>query len=261
MKPGRLLVGPAAYLLLTFCASTAPAQEKPHAVSTRITTAQVPFVGCESDGQVGPLIAPKGNTRSVKLPTRTAERLAYYQAKTGFGVLAPRGWHCFSTYGSNGSTLYVSPEAIHPPDLFSSDWHGFSSQVIQSSISVGGTSGRFSVARVIARVFPTYKAFVQDVIAEGIEPASSFPAGPYTADKLIHRSKSVIEFETPANSKGLGTDSLLQINSDPIRGVVLLFGAEPSLLHVSARLSPNNRDLTQTILTETEDEAAHLKNQ
>jgi hypothetical protein len=36
----------------------------------------------------------------------------------------------------------------------------------------GETSGRFRVARVIARVFPTQKAFADGVIKEGIEPAS-----------------------------------------------------------------------------------------
>ncbi|HUA18015.1 MAG TPA: hypothetical protein VMB25_04665, partial [Bryobacteraceae bacterium] len=56
-------------------------------------TARVPFVGCAADGQAGPVQAPKGHDREVRMGTRTAERLAYYK-DTGPGVLAPRGWHC-----------------------------------------------------------------------------------------------------------------------------------------------------------------------
>jgi hypothetical protein len=77
--------------------------------------------------------------------------------KRGLGVLAPRGWHCFSTYGSNGSNLFVSPVPIDGKALFSADWKGFMGDVVQLSVMDGGTSGRFEVAKVVARVFPAYK--------------------------------------------------------------------------------------------------------
>ncbi|HVN17333.1 MAG TPA: hypothetical protein VMU05_01125 [Dongiaceae bacterium] len=89
-----------------------------------------------------------------------AERLAYYKAEYGVGVLAPRGWHCFGTYGSNGATLYVSPDPINAADLLSTSWKGFAGPAIQISVAEGGTSGRFEVAKTIARVFPKHKAFV-----------------------------------------------------------------------------------------------------
>ena len=38
---------------------------------------------------------------------------------------------------------------------------------IQLSYSIGDTSGRFEVARIVARVFPKYQGYVQHVIAEG----------------------------------------------------------------------------------------------
>jgi hypothetical protein len=151
---------------------------------TQVAGSQVPFVGCESDGQVGPLKAPQGKAKRVALPSEIADRLAYYKAEEGFGVLAPRGWYCFSTYGSNGSTLYVAPEPMNGKVLLSSDWGGFAGQAVQVSVSIGDTSGRFAVARVIARVFPDRKEFVQDVIAEGIESAASFPLGPYPTDMV-----------------------------------------------------------------------------
>ena len=86
------------------------------------------------------------------------------------------------------------------------DWKGFTGSAIEIAVSSGGTSGRFEVAKVIARVFPAYKQFAQNVIAEGIEPASDFPSGPYSNDKLTYRAKNIVEFETPANTAGLGTD-------------------------------------------------------
>jgi hypothetical protein len=128
----------------------------------------------------------------------TAQRLAYYSAyydpKNTGGVLAPRGWHCFGIYGSNGATLFVTPQPIQSRDLLSDTWAGIGGPAIQVSVSIGDTSGRFDVARVITRVFPAQRAFVQRVINEGDEPASDFPSGPYPKDKLTSRSGKVVEF-------------------------------------------------------------------
>ncbi len=232
------------------------AQAKTPANQHGNAVAHIPFVGCASDGQVGPVDAPPRTSKAMVLPAGAAERLAYYKAKDGVGVLAPRGWHCFGTYGSNGETLYVSAETISTADLFSTDWKGFVGPVIQISSLVGDTSGRFAVARTIARVFPTRKAFVQDVIAEGIEPANSFPFGPYAGDVLNYRSKDIVEFQTPADTEGLGTASRLQKNESPISGVAILFGEEPNLLQLCVRLSPESRDLARFIIRQAEREVA-----
>ena len=48
------------------------------------------------------------------------------------------------------------------------------------------------------------RAFVDFVIAEGIEPKENFPAGPYPADKLTYKSPTLVEFATPAGKDGLG---------------------------------------------------------
>lgn len=210
---------------------------------------------------MGPLDAPAGQVPpALKLSVAAAQRLAYYKAENGIGVLAPRGWHCFSTYGSNGSSLFVSPEAINAATLFSAEWKGFAGPAIQISVADGGTSGRFQVAKVIARVFPDRRQFVRDVIAEGIEPAASFPAGRYPQDKLTYRSKSIVEFETPANAEGLGTASRLQSSSNPIRGVAILLSADDtSLIQLSARLPEQDRDLTTAILQQVEIEATAVQ--
>jgi hypothetical protein len=216
----------------------------------------VPFVGCASDGQAGPIAAPSGKSVTVAIPAATAQRLAYYKAEYRIGVLAPRGWYCFSIYGSSGIELFVTPNPIDTNGLFADDWKGFPGQVIELAFDNGGTSGRFEVAKVIARVFPEYKAFAQGVIAEGIEPASDFPSGPYPSDKLTYRGKSVVEFETPAKAQGLGTDSRLLMNASAIDGVAIVSGADTNLTLWTARVPVTEGDLIPAMVAQVEREAA-----
>jgi hypothetical protein len=203
--------------------------------------------------------APHGQLRPAAISVTAAKRLAYYKSQYGPGVLAPRGWHCFGMYGSNGSTLLITPEPISSARLFSRNSEGITGPAIQISLSNGDTSGRFSVAKIIARVFPTHKDFVEAVITEGIEPASSFPFGPYPGDTLNYRSNEVVEFKTPAMTEGLGTASRLSSDSSPISGVAILFGEEPNLVHLSLRLPPNDDDLSQVIIRQTERKSVEFR--
>lgn len=141
--------------------------------------------------------------------------------------------------------------------VFSEKWKGFSGPVVQISDSLGGTSGRFEVASIIARVFPSHKAFVRRVIAEGIETAADFPSGPYPKDKLRYRSKEILEFETPPQTEGLGTRSRLQKSDTGITGVEILLGPneELDLISLSVRLPQASEDLTRAIIQQTEHEA------
>jgi hypothetical protein len=118
----------------------------------------------------------------------------------------------------------------------------------------GETSGRFQVARVIARVFPTQKAFADGVIKEGIEPASDFPFGPYPTDTLKYHGDVTVEFQTPANTKGLGTEFGLQPNDQPISGVAAIKwdGEDIYLVCLTVRLMPDTRDLTTQIIQQFE---------
>jgi hypothetical protein len=218
-----------------------------------------PFVGCPSDGQLGPLDAPRGTAKGVRFSREIAQRLAYYKAEQGVGVLAPKGWYCFATYGSNGTSLYVSPLPLNSKLLLSDQWRGFTEPVIQVSDEAGDTSGRFAVARMIARVFPKHKAFVKSVIAERIEPSSNFPSGPYPNDKLVYKSSDVVEYRTPANTKGLGTQSRLLPSDLPISGVAILVGKTPDLLFLASRLPASMADLRSAILQQTEEDANHIE--
>jgi hypothetical protein len=213
---------------------------------------RVPFVGCASDGQVGPVDAPKGVSMSFPISPAAAKQLAYYQSANGPGVLGPRGWHCFDTYGSSGHALDISPEAIDDGRMMGTNWKGFSGPVIEFSWRYGDTSGRFAVAGIMARVFPGHEQFVQRVAAEGL--VQSFESGPYPADRLTYRGKNndMVEFQTPPNSKGLGTDGALQPNSSPVSGVAILFGSTPDLLLLQVRLPAELQPLANEIIHQTE---------
>jgi hypothetical protein len=247
MRSGYLALAAILFLASTI---TGEAAAPPQAVAV-----QVPFVGCKSDGQVGPLGAPAGRIATLDISPALARRLAFYKARGGWGVLAPRGWYCFGTYGSAGANLYVTPVPIETAKVLAYQWKGFSGQVIRVSYEYGGTSGRFGVADVIARVFPAYMVFVHDVIAENdsVGGASlSFHFGPYPHDKLKYVNNHTVEYETPANANGLGTFYQVQPNSEPIFGVAALVGHSPDLVFVAMRVPENDRDLRRPILEQVE---------
>ena len=217
---------------------------------------QIPFVGCESDGQGGSVDPPTGSPKTMTMLPSIAKQLAYYSAANGTGGLGPAGWHCFGTYGSSGTNLYISPDPIQDSDVMSGNWKGLTGPAIQIADEDGSTSGRFDVAAVIARVFPAHSAFVQSVIAEDIQPASSFPTGPYPGDKLTYVNNETVEFLTPPNTDGLGTHSQLVKGDQAIQGVAILFGPDTSLLQVSMRLPANLSGLSDAIIKQAQSDAA-----
>jgi len=212
---------------------------------------RVPFVGCAGDGQTGPVAAPKGAPKAVAIDAAAARQLAFYQAQDSFGVLAPKGWKCFYSYGSNGATLLVAPSgnlqnALDAP---------LTGSAVVARLDYGGTSGRFAVAKYSARLFPQLeRAFITSVIAEGIEPKENFTSGLYPADKTTYRGARLVEFETPADMDGLGTSGRLQKNSLPITGVAKLEGAPdgPDLFLLTVRLPANQAGLAQAIVSQAE---------
>jgi hypothetical protein len=207
----------------------------------------VPFVGCPSDGQTGPQAAPSGQPITLALAPATAGKLAYYSATNIGAVLAPVGWRCFGAYGSSGGSLYVAPGPINFNDVSGSGWAAGAGQAVEVSWVAGDTSGRFEVAQAIARLFPTQMAFARKVIAEGVEPASSFPTGPFLQDQLTRRGDNLVEYETPAGARGLGTTFSQLISGTAIDGVALLQGHTPDLVFLAARLPANEQGLVAVI--------------
>jgi hypothetical protein len=223
----------------------------------------VPYVGCPGDGQTGPYAAAKGSPKLVKLPPTTANQLAWYEYNGDaghFGTLGPRGWNCFATIGSNGWSLYIAPEPLDSSKLLEHiNWKGFRGPAIQFSGSVGGTSGRFEVAQVVARVFPAHRDYARSIIAEGFGPASDYPFGPFPSDHLTYKGKELVEFTTPAHQKGLGTMSWLLPSDQPITGFALLSigpDIDTDLLHLSFRLPPSLSFLAETLIQQAEADAS-----
>jgi hypothetical protein len=224
------------------------AQASVHA--QEIAAVSVPFVGCKSYGQVGPTEAPKGTSRPVPITAQEAQGLAYYRSAQGPAVLAPQGWYCLGISGSSGEGLNVSAQPI--------DGSALEGPAIEIFHSLGETLGRFEVAQLIARVFPDYKDFVSRTIKLFDFPAGRFTFGPYPNDVLTYKSNTIVEYNTPAQTEGLGTHSLLSKNANPIEGVAMLIGQvpeTPDLLLLSVRLPPELTGLTAAIVDEIERDA------
>jgi hypothetical protein len=209
-------------------------------------TQDIPFVGCKADGQVGPLPAPPMPIRMPFVPKAVANRLAYYEAQNTPGIVAPRGWSCFGYYGSSGGSLILQPGVtpVHDDLLNQSPIKRYG---IEIESSVSDTSGRFDVASVIARLFPTHKDFLGKVEGEGIMPSRDFPEGPFPADILTQYNDNDMSFETPANTIGLGTEQFwFKKNNQPIFGEISL--VDEGDLKIAMRLPPQDQALVPVIL-------------
>jgi hypothetical protein len=203
-------------------------------------TAPVPFVGCKADTMTGPTDAPKPPAKPPTAPVEAAPKLAYYESAVGLGVLAPRGWNCYATLGSSGSTLSVN---------------GPAGTTVQLVFRDGETSGRFDVAAVVARVFPDHSDFAKQIADEQFSPKLVY--SPYPSDKLTYKSKSVVEFRTPANTEGLGTDAGLTKNELPIDGIAIFRSPPPGLFLLAVRLPADLARLAPVIIAQVERDAAH----
>jgi hypothetical protein len=108
--------------------------------------------------------------------------------------------------------------------------------------SYGGTSGRFDVAEVSARIFPDVMAdFIARVKAEGF---------PYPDDQYTYLNPKLVKFTTPAHHDGIGTGIFVP-SADPVRGVVSLAAGderETNLLQYDLRLSPSDDRLAHALI-------------
>ncbi|HEY0085230.1 MAG TPA: hypothetical protein VGB65_04890 [Allosphingosinicella sp.] len=211
--------------------------------------AEVPFVGCASDGQVG-LVAAPARSEVDHIPAAAAPGLAYYGTRS-LGALAPRGWQCFALSGSGGEYLLITPERHGSADLLGRAKGVTKGPAVAVGVTYGFTSGRFEVARSITRLFPRHQDFVREVQALDIDTAP-LPNRPYPADALVRLSGEAIAFTTPANQQGLGTTHFLLPARDAISGLVILLPEEEmSMLELSVRLPRKDRALERPILEGT----------
>lgn len=231
------------------------------AVASSLAHAQalVSYTGCAGFGQTGPYPAAKGEPKRVNVSPATADQVAWYEYNGDagrFGMLGPRGWNCFATVGSNGWTLYIAPEPLDSTKVLKhKKWKGFTGPAIQLSRFDGGTSGRFEVAQVVARVFPAHRDYARTIIKEGFGPPSDYPFGPFPSDHVTYKSKELVEFITPARQRGLGTMSWLLPSDQPITGFALLSigpNVNTELLHLSFRLPPSLSSLGASLIEQAE---------
>jgi hypothetical protein len=215
--------------------------------------ASVPFVGCESFGQIERLAPPKGTGKSVAIGAADAQALAYYASGDGIGVLAPRGWYCEGASGSGGAALFLGPKPIGHG---SAGWTGLEGPAMELDHRWSDGSGRYDIAEIMARIFPVYRASASRFLKEMGMP---IPAGPFASDTLARKSSKIVEYRTPPHSEGLGNfHSWLGKNQLPIAGVAMIVDTPgqgkdgPDLILLSVRLPPSSAHLIPVIVHELE---------
>jgi hypothetical protein len=219
-------------------AAPAPAPQPP--------TDHFPFVGCPADGQTGPRPAPAHGP--TPLNWDTSGRLAYYSAGE-LGALAPRGWHCVQLYGSNGTTLIITPDQHDPADFIDPNIQIDGPGMVLTT-RYGGTSGRGAVAAMIARHFPRYRSFIRDSQRAGLD-LGELPGRPHPDDRVRPLGRDAIAFTTPAGKEGLGTASVLAAGDAPIYGIVLLFPDEEMMMIEMTFRLPAAFDFYQGFIVDT----------
>jgi hypothetical protein len=181
---------------------------------------RVPAVACPASDEIGLARLLPGESMPAPVQKDLAEQLAYYQAEGSAGVFAPKGWSCRAWSGSSGSTLLVTPKRIEPP-YFPLPTITGGAVVIQSSDT--SSSGRFHAAIVAAQLFPLLgRELIARVRQEHLISDSSFDLERYPDDQLSYLSDRLVEYSTPANRTGLGTEGLLETANLPVRGLTVL---------------------------------------
>ena len=221
------------------------------AVSTAAAPAQAraSTINCVGNDQVDSSQTQKGASVPIPVEQSVADQLAYYKAEHGSGIFAPRGWYCRAWNGSNGSFLAVTPKPIPPPYF---PLPGIGGPAVTIATWDGESSGRVRVAVVAAQLFSVVGSeFVARVRQEHLISDSAFDPGSDPDDQLQYLSDRFVEYTTPANRTGLGTDGMLDMSNLPIRGLTILNLVDDanSLIEVRVRLPPNLSSLAEPILT------------
>jgi hypothetical protein len=209
-------------------------------------TAEVPFVGCATDGQLG-FIAPPERKEIRDIPATGAPGLAYYATRST-GTLAPAGWHCFGAHGSNGERLVIAPEPLDFDKVRGMEIR-LTGPAVEMDQEYGFTSGRYAILPMIERYFPAHRAFVHDAASPEDPPR---PAEERSADWVLPLGTDAIAFETPAEKEGIGTLNGLAPGAHRISGLVMLHPEDDMTMRtLSVRLGAANQALERAILEST----------
>ncbi|HEY1725518.1 MAG TPA: hypothetical protein VGF89_08845 [Steroidobacteraceae bacterium] len=199
---------------------------------------RVPVAACPENEQPGAGRMQAAQSMPVDVSPAIAAQLAYYRAEGTPGVYAPQRWSCHGWSGSNGSILLVTPKALEPPYF---PLPSITGPAVMIQSSPRETSGRFHVAIVAAQLFPLVAAdFITQVRQEHLIPDNSFSAEHDADDELQYLSDRLVQYSTPANHSGLGTQGMLEVSNLPIRGLSILSleDSTDALTEVRIRLAP-----------------------
>lgn len=142
-------------------------------------------------------------------------RVSYYQS-LDLAVLAPTGWRCVGGSSDAGVWLAVAPNLEVGPATAGAGLDG--DAVYVEEIYSETRSGEIAIAKIVSRLFPQNKDFVDNVIKENDLNPSDFPHNISVSDIIKNVSSDIVEFETQSNSEGEGTVGLVRKNKNSIRG-------------------------------------------
>ena len=243
MMPTRTLAGlrnlvlPAAVGLVAACLAATTWAAAPPAPQL------MPFTGCPSHGLAGPVDAPDGPPVSWPMSRAAARALGVYRGRS-LAALAPRGWQCKVVYGDSGTTLLITPQPL--------PWEALQTAgpAVQAVFIVGDAAGRIETASLSARFFPTLMHdYIRRIIAEALVPAARvLDTPPYPGDVTRRLSPTMVEFSTPGNQDGFGTDSLLTRSSLPVRGLIAVNPRSGDIYELFVRLPRAQQALERALL-------------
>jgi hypothetical protein len=177
-------------------------------------------VDCPANDQTGAAHPLAGASMVAPVQQSQSEQIDYYKDEYGPGVYAPRGWSCRAWAGSNGTLLLVTPKRIEPPYF---PLPAVTAPAVMIQTSDIGATGRFHAAIVAAQLFPLIaEEFITRVRQEHLISDSSFNVQSYPNDQIRYLTDRLVEYATPVNHMGLGTEGLLEISNLPVRGLTML---------------------------------------
>jgi len=215
---------------------------------SEIETPAVAPVACSPGDPTGKATRSTDRSMRIRVDQQAAAQLSYYNAADFPGVYGPKGWHCTIWNGSNGRILLVTPQRLAPPYF---PLPAITGPGVMIQTTEGDGSGRFHVAIVAAELFPVVgKEFIRRVREEHLISDSSFDAEHYPDDHVQYLSDRFVQYATPANRSGLGTEGIFDNSDLPVRGLTILNPEAQviSLTEVRIRLPSELNPVAETIL-------------
>lgn len=209
MRPGDRARLPAA--LLAASAALLSASTPMPAAAAATPTADIPFVGCETDvmGGLSQLAPPVGRPQPIAASPAVGLQLAFYQAyqRPGVtlpGLYAPRGWHCYNYEGEGIAEFVAAPSPLRAADAALAQHPGPGSALMEFP-SDSGPGFNFA-SGLIAAYFPQHlSAFLQHAIAGAAATAPPAPEKTWPADSIRRLDDWTLLILTPPGQRGFGT--------------------------------------------------------